>query len=221
MNVLREASTAVCRLYDSKWHHVQWKWTALWVLGILIVLINKPYCLYARNQGLYIFFFYTSVLKADNTCIRQAFLDNQILKFRSSLHPIESRALVKQKKKGGGKGWRCGTVTRANIPPQTHKQNRQRVAKKRLRGKREDTSSLLPEAEKRKRKREKGVVTGAEQREAFRERHAVGLHTHTHICIYRYNTLRFGAATVFKRKRKTEDRDSQIKRGEDYNARRG
>lgn len=102
MNVLREASTAVCRLYDSKWHHVQWKWTALWVLGILIVLINKPYCLYARNQGTYIFFFYTSVLKADNTCIRQAFLDNQILKFRSSLHPIESRALVKQKKKGGG-----------------------------------------------------------------------------------------------------------------------
>ena len=38
---------------------------------------------------------------------------------------------------------------------------------------------------------------------------------------YRYNTLRSELRQSSSKKRKTEDRDSQIKRGEEYNARRG
>lgn len=100
-------------------------------------------------------------------------------------------------------------MTHANTPSQTREQNDSGQPRN-VRGKREDTLSLLPEGEAEEKERKRSYRRRAErsfQKDMLRD------------YTYRYNTLR--SELQQSSSRKTEDRESQIKRGEEYNARRG
>lgn len=178
MNVLREASTEVCRIYDSKLHHIQWKWTALRVLGVLNSQKQTVYPV-SKKPG-YIFMFYTLVLKANNTCIGQVFGQSNL---NSRVHPVESRALARQRKSGAWTLRHHDTSQHTASDVQTEWQpgSRETILKEESYEDNIVTATREGEAEEKERKR----LQVQSRREAFKkERETCWGTTHIDIILY-------------------------------------